>query len=188
MNKFTRVKHTFIQGDCKKMKRIFSLLMAVIIVTMVLVFNTRPASAAPLGLIVHADAFKKMDAGAKVPAQFWADSNWHSVYCVTVDEAGDVSCQFPEKYAGKSVTLKLNDSLIFYVTVPVRHVKKNLTWTFVANENETFNIPAGTYQVQYGADDFYNAQTFTGPTTVSCDNATFGDPIYGMVKACYILQ
>lgn len=167
------------------MKKVFSLLMAVTIIAAALVFNTRSVSAAPLGVTVYVKAFESKNAGTKVPAQFWADSDWHSVYCVMTDVSGYISCKFSEKYSGKSITLKLNDSLIFYVTVPVQ---RENAWTWVANENETFNVPAGTYEVRYGANGSYYTQTFTGPTTVVCNNATFGDPILYVVKACYILK
>jgi len=111
------------------MKKIFSLLMAVTIVATALAFNTRSASAAPLGLLVYVEAFKGKDAGTQMPAQFWADSDWHSVYCVMTDTAGYVSCKFPEKYSGQSVTLKLNDSLVFYVTVPAKQENTTPTCT-----------------------------------------------------------
>lgn len=54
----------------------------------------------------------------------------------------------------------------------------------VANEGESFNIPAGTYEVQYGAGGAYFTQHITGPTTRSCNSATFGDPAPGVPKSC----
>jgi Flp pilus assembly pilin Flp len=57
-------------------------------------------------------------------------------------------------------------------------------WVYAVSENGTFTLPAGTYQVQYGANGTYTTRTFTGPTTVACNNATFGDPLYGTVKSC----
>jgi Flp pilus assembly pilin Flp len=59
-------------------------------------------------------------------------------------------------------------------------------WIFAANENGTVNVPSGTHQIQYGANGHYFTLSFTGPTTVSCNNATFGDPIFGTVKSCSI--
>ncbi|GEM_PF-208013 len=61
-------------------------------------------------------------------------------------------------------------------------------WTFAANENGVVNVPSGNYQIQYGANGQYFYQYFTGPTTVNCNNATFGDPIVGTVKQCSIRQ
>jgi pilus assembly protein Flp/PilA len=57
-------------------------------------------------------------------------------------------------------------------------------WVFVANEGEDFNVPPGEHEIQYGADGYYYTQTFTGPTTVGCNNSTFGDPIFGTYKSC----
>ncbi|MCC6500776.1 MAG: hypothetical protein IT313_10970 [Anaerolineales bacterium] len=57
-------------------------------------------------------------------------------------------------------------------------------WTFAANENDVVSVPTGVYQVQYGANGQYYYQYFTGPTSVTCNNATFGDPIVGIPKNC----
>ncbi len=62
------------------------------------------------------------------------------------------------------------------------------SWTFGAQERSSFNLPAGTFEVQYGANGYYFTQTFTGPTTVNCNNATFGDPLVGTVKSCSYRQ
>ncbi len=61
-------------------------------------------------------------------------------------------------------------------------------WTIAANENGVVNVPSGNYQIQYGANGQYFYQYFTGPTTVNCNNATFGDPIVGTVKQCSIRE
>ncbi len=53
-----------------------------------------------------------------------------------------------------------------------------------ANEGETFNIPAGTYEVQYGANGVYYTQFVTGPLVMTCNAATFGDPLPGVPKTC----
>lgn len=54
-------------------------------------------------------------------------------------------------------------------------------WTFCANENATCSF-TGTKLVRYGASSSYNYGIYTDG--VACDNATFGDPIYGTVKTC----
>lgn len=54
----------------------------------------------------------------------------------------------------------------------------------VANEGETFSIPAGTYEVQYGANGVYYTQHVVGPLTMTCNAATFGDPLPGVPKNC----
>jgi hypothetical protein len=55
-------------------------------------------------------------------------------------------------------------------------------WTFCANENGICTFP-GTMYVRYGAGTAWYYQVATG--SIPCDNATFGDPLYGTVKACY---
>ncbi len=57
-------------------------------------------------------------------------------------------------------------------------------WTFSSSEGGVVNVPSGNYQIQYGANGQYYYQYFTGPTTVNCNNATFGDPIVGTAKTC----
>jgi methenyltetrahydromethanopterin cyclohydrolase len=55
------------------------------------------------------------------------------------------------------------------------------TWTFCGNENQTCTF-SGTKLVRYGANGTYVQQTATN--SISCNNATFGDPIAGAVKHC----
>jgi Flp pilus assembly pilin Flp len=59
-------------------------------------------------------------------------------------------------------------------------------WVVVAPEGGSVNVPAGVHEIQYGANGSYVTRTYTGPTTVGCNNSTFGDPIYGVVKSCSI--
>jgi hypothetical protein len=57
-------------------------------------------------------------------------------------------------------------------------------YTFCANENERCNF-SGTMDVAYGANgQFYYRSGVTGG--IDCNNGTFGDPNYGVFKACYI--
>ena len=57
-----------------------------------------------------------------------------------------------------------------------------------ARENKTCALPAGkTATVWYGARSYYKVRTgMTG--NVACNNATFGDPIRRVVKACYYVS
>ncbi len=55
-------------------------------------------------------------------------------------------------------------------------------YTFCANENGTCSF-SGTASVAYGANGAFNYKTATN--SIACNNATFGDPISGTVKACY---
>ena len=59
-----------------------------------------------------------------------------------------------------------------------------LYWIPVAYENGTFTVDTTT-KVRYGAEGVFTTQTFE-PGTYSCSNATFGDPIGGVVKYCEI--
>lgn len=55
-------------------------------------------------------------------------------------------------------------------------------YTWCANENGTCTF-SGTASVAYGANGAFNYRTATN--SIACDNATFGDPLVGVVKACY---
>jgi hypothetical protein len=59
------------------------------------------------------------------------------------------------------------------------------TWTFCANEGATCAF-TGTKQVRYGANGTYTVRTVTG--SVACTNATFGDPLFGVVKHCDVAE
>jgi hypothetical protein len=56
------------------------------------------------------------------------------------------------------------------------------TWTKCADEGATCVVP-GTAQVRYGAGSSFTTKTVT--TSIGCNNTTFGDPAYGVAKACY---
>jgi Flp pilus assembly pilin Flp len=59
------------------------------------------------------------------------------------------------------------------------------TWTDCAVENGFCSF-TGTALVRYGANGVYATGTFTNG--VGCNNTVFGDPLYGVVKACQVLQ
>ncbi len=54
-------------------------------------------------------------------------------------------------------------------------------WTSCASENGTCSF-SGTQQVRYGSGSFYSTRTATG--SIACNNATFGDPNFGVAKSC----
>ena len=56
------------------------------------------------------------------------------------------------------------------------------TWTECSAENGTCSF-SGTHEVAFGADGQYFYGSFSGSTT--CGDSVFGDPDYGVVKACY---
>jgi len=55
------------------------------------------------------------------------------------------------------------------------------SWTNCAGENGTCSF-SGTQQVRYGSGSFYSTRTATG--SIGCNNATFGDPNFGVAKSC----
>ncbi len=59
----------------------------------------------------------------------------------------------------------------------------SLSWQKVAGENQSFTLAAST-TVRYGANTSWVTKTLSG--TVKCSNATFGDPISGVVKQCQV--
>jgi len=58
-------------------------------------------------------------------------------------------------------------------------------WADCASENGSCSF-SGTRQVRYGANGVYAYRSATDG--IACDNATFGDPLYGVVKACSYAQ
>jgi hypothetical protein len=57
----------------------------------------------------------------------------------------------------------------------------DVLWSKCAMENGTCTIPANSI-VRYGANGAY--VTTVASNSIACNNATFGDPIYGTVKHC----
>ena len=57
-------------------------------------------------------------------------------------------------------------------------------YTFCALENERCNF-SGTKDVAYGLNKFFNYK-YKVVDGIDCNNSVFGDPNYGVVKACYI--
>jgi glucose/arabinose dehydrogenase len=55
-------------------------------------------------------------------------------------------------------------------------------FTLCSNENATCNFSGATREVRYGASGRFAYYSFTNGVT--CNNATFGDPIAGTVKQC----
>lgn len=55
------------------------------------------------------------------------------------------------------------------------------TWANCATEGGACNF-SGTRSVRYGANNNYAYKTATG--SISCNNAVFGDPVYGIAKSC----
>ena len=58
-------------------------------------------------------------------------------------------------------------------------------WQTVAAENEKI-FAAGPQTFRFGANGQWSVKQITGAST--CSNAVFGDPIYGVVKACQLMS
>lgn len=58
-------------------------------------------------------------------------------------------------------------------------------WLWRANENSSFNV-SDTQLVRYGAAGRFHYRTFQPGATVSCNSASFGDPIADKKKYCYV--
>lgn len=58
-------------------------------------------------------------------------------------------------------------------------------YTLCSNEGQNCTF-SGTVNVAYGANGQFNYQYNVTGGSIACDNATFGDPINGVVKACYV--
>jgi hypothetical protein len=54
-------------------------------------------------------------------------------------------------------------------------------WVYCAPENGVCSF-SGTRQVRYGANNIYAYQSAS--ESISCSNAVFGDPVYGVFKSC----
>jgi hypothetical protein len=65
--------------------------------------------------------------------------------------------------------------------VPAPAPAPSAAWINCAVEGGTCTVP-GTRQVRYGANNTYAYRTVTG--TVACNNSVWGDPLFGVVKAC----
>jgi hypothetical protein len=59
------------------------------------------------------------------------------------------------------------------------------SWVECGQENSVCSFD-GTHQVRYGYNGTYAYQTATG--SINCNNATFGDPVYGTVKSCEVYK
>lgn len=70
-----------------------------------------------------------------------------------------------------------------YVGRSVKDNGSQSDYAFCANERETC-VFSGTRDIAYGADGKFNHQTASN--SINCNNETFGDPIRGTRKACYI--
>lgn len=102
-------------------------------------------------------------------------------YAVTT-ATGTISCSngvFGDPMYGVVKTCDYGDVISNTITSAPAPVVE--TWTNCASEgaNCTFT---GTRTVRYGANGFYARGAFNGAT--ACTNGVFGDPVYGVIKAC----
>lgn len=86
------------------------------------------------------------------------------------------------KTALDAMTVRINELTARVVKLEGDVEPPTNDWIFCANENGTCSF-TGTKEVRYGANESYFYKVLTSP--VSCDNTTFGDPIFGVNKQCY---
>lgn len=99
---------------------------------------------------------------------------------------------FGTQATGSCATPGNNSNLGTGGTPPVLNVVSNYTGTLpsdfsttpCAAENATCNV-SGTVDVAYGIIGQTEWRFMTVNSNVACSNATFGDPLQGIVKACY---
>lgn len=117
-------------------------------------------------------AFYAADAGIEC-ALYWDTKNDISKFDPTVP-GSSINC------AGS--TLTAGSTIIGTTTQTVIGGAGSGSWTYCSNEWGTCSF-SGTKQVRYGANGSYFYQTATN--SISCNNATFGDPIVGTEKYCH---
>ena len=102
-----------------------------------------------------------------------ADYSYDTASSVAVDKDGNV--------LAAGVTVNTGTGVDF--AVAKFDGRDNTPWNFCAPEGGVCAF-TGTTEVRYGADGTYVYQTFTDGT--ACNNAVFGDPIFGTRKSCAI--
>jgi hypothetical protein len=108
-------------------------------------------------------------------------------YCKGINGGKNASCK-ANKWQETLPTPTLVDSGITksgsYVTpLPPIASPPWTDWTKISDEGGTFTL-SGTTVVKYGVNTTWTEKTL-GAGTHKCDNWIFGDPIYGVEKACH---
>ena len=116
----------------------------------------------------------------QVDATTWANATNHGFFVIfDVAMGGGFPAAFgggPTGSTASSVPMNVD-----YVRVYYANGSGGTNWTNCAGENGTCSF-SGTQQVRYGSGNFYSARTATG--SIACNNATFGDPNFGVAKTC----
>lgn len=138
---------------------------------------TLPTSGAIYKLLeetVHSVNNVRLDGGTKVVQADYQNSKW--------DEALDPSIEKPTR----SYTCfdELTNGCGSSPTGPGTSDPVGPTgYTYAANEGQTVAV-SGELDIAYGANGSFN-YLYNQTSNVTCNNATFGDPISGTVKACF---
>jgi hypothetical protein len=98
------------------MKKAF-LLLIVAAMTGVLGFKVSAADAGSITAKVYSELFTDAAAGKQVPARIITGENLQNLDCVTTEDPGEVSCQFPDKYAGQQITFELTKDKVMYIYI-----------------------------------------------------------------------
>ncbi|MFT3891951.1 MAG: hypothetical protein QM730_09985 [Anaerolineales bacterium] len=105
------------------MKNIF-LLLAVIALTGTVWFKFNPSGDTTIAVDASSSSLLNTKAGERVPAQLNTPSgDWQELPCKATGQAGYVTCQFPQEYAGQQVAIELtwDDVMnVMLVNVPAK--------------------------------------------------------------------
>lgn len=107
------------------MKQAFLLSIAVVTLVGTLWFNVNAKGSNQIEASVYSEMFTDVSAGTHISAGLYTAEadELQELPCTAAEEAGTLSCQFPEEAAGQQVTVQLTKNGIMYVyfiDVPVR--------------------------------------------------------------------
>jgi len=104
------------------MKKAFLLLIVATALASTVWLKVSAAGAASIKVTVYSDVFTDAKAGKHVPAKVnVSDADWQELDCVTTEQPGYISCQFPTEYAGQQLPIALtkNGAMdVYIVDVP----------------------------------------------------------------------
>jgi hypothetical protein len=116
-----------------EMKKVWSFLMVMAVLTTALWVNIGTAGATPAQpphhfynpgpptVVVYSPYFKDLRPGKRLQAQIFVESSFQNIQCVVTDRVGHVACKDPRRYAGLFVVLHLQaagQNLAFYLKLP----------------------------------------------------------------------
>ena len=97
------------------MKKLFLLLITVVILTGALWFKVSAADAAAIKATVYSEFFTDVAAGKHVPARMFINERFQNLDCVATDRPGYISCQFPTEYAGQQLNIEFTKNKVMFI-------------------------------------------------------------------------